>query len=212
MLIDHKTYKKAFSEYLKKGTPILWSVKQERITSRYIWRTRWDDKVRSEHARRDGEVFSWDNPPSGGHPGEDHNCRCWAEPVPEADPLPPIKIRNENLIAGPFGKWGPWVEVFDLSDSEMGRGDDGFTVTHEIDLEFNRRGDGPESTFDVEIIGLGQSEWVTGPGSTTITHSYTLSATAELRAPTCHNLTGTLKARSRAHTLTQSVDARITFR
>ena len=94
----------------------------------------------------------------------------------------------------------------------MGRGDDGFTVTHEIDLEFNRRGDGPESTLGVEIVGLGQSQWVTGPGSTTITQPYTLSATAELRAPTIHNFTGTLKARARARALTQNEDARITFR
>lgn len=27
-----------------------------------------------------GRFFSWDDPPEGGHPGEDHNCRCRAEP------------------------------------------------------------------------------------------------------------------------------------
>ena len=212
MYVDQKIYRKAFLEYLRKGTPIARSIKQGQTTSHYIWRTRQDNKVRSSHAANDGRVFSWDNPPSTGHPGEDYNCRCWAEAVPEADPLPPIKIRNEYLIAGPFGRWGPWVEIFDLADSEMGRGEDGFTVTHEIDLEFNRRGDGPESTFDVEIVGLGQTDWVTGPGSTTITHSYELSGRAELRTPTRHNFTGTLKARARAHTITQNVDARITFR
>jgi hypothetical protein len=46
---------------------------------RYIWRTVGDGKVRSSHAEREGEVFSWDNPPDGGHPGEAPNCRCWAE-------------------------------------------------------------------------------------------------------------------------------------
>ena len=25
-------------------------------------------------------MFSWDNPPAGGHPGTDYNCRCRAEP------------------------------------------------------------------------------------------------------------------------------------
>lgn len=46
----------------------------------YIWRTKKDDKVRSAHAEREGEIFNWHVPPEGGHPGEDYNCRCWAEP------------------------------------------------------------------------------------------------------------------------------------
>ncbi len=50
-------------------------------SSTYIWRTRGDSKVRSEHAARDGQVFSWDDPPEGGHPGEAPNCRCTAEVV-----------------------------------------------------------------------------------------------------------------------------------
>lgn len=45
----------------------------------YVWRCVGDDKTRTTHAERDGQVFSWDNPPEGGHPGEDYNCRCWAE-------------------------------------------------------------------------------------------------------------------------------------
>ena len=45
----------------------------------YIWHTQGDGKVRESHAERDGKVFSWDNPPEGGHPGEGYNCRCWAE-------------------------------------------------------------------------------------------------------------------------------------
>jgi len=47
----------------------------------YIWRTVGDEKVRGSHAARNGKVFQWAKPPEGGHPGEDHNCRCWAEPV-----------------------------------------------------------------------------------------------------------------------------------
>ncbi|MBO6947640.1 MAG: hypothetical protein JJ855_06630 [Rhodospirillales bacterium] len=46
---------------------------------KYIWRTRGDSKVRSEHAERDGKVFEWNNPHEGGHPGEATNCRCRAE-------------------------------------------------------------------------------------------------------------------------------------
>ncbi|MFP4097878.1 MAG: phage minor head protein [Alphaproteobacteria bacterium] len=47
----------------------------------YIWRTVKDSDVRPAHAAREGKIFSWTNPPEGGHPGEDYNCRCWAETV-----------------------------------------------------------------------------------------------------------------------------------
>ena len=48
----------------------------------YIWRSQDDDKVRASHAEYDDQVFLWDAPPAGGHPGEAHNCRCYAEPIP----------------------------------------------------------------------------------------------------------------------------------
>lgn len=51
--------------------------------TRYRWRTAGDERVRPEHAARDGEPFSWDDPPVGGHPGQDYRCRCWADPVVE---------------------------------------------------------------------------------------------------------------------------------
>lgn len=47
----------------------------------YIWRTVGDDRVRPSHRELKGKTFSWDEPPSVGHPGEDVNCRCYAEPV-----------------------------------------------------------------------------------------------------------------------------------
>ena len=48
----------------------------------YIWRTVGDERVRDTHSDNDGKFFSWDNPPAEtGHPGEDFQCRCWAEPV-----------------------------------------------------------------------------------------------------------------------------------
>jgi SPP1 gp7 family putative phage head morphogenesis protein len=50
----------------------------------YVWRTVGDERVRETHEDVDGETFSWDSPPSetdGNHPGEDYQCRCWAEPV-----------------------------------------------------------------------------------------------------------------------------------
>ena len=50
---------------------------------RYRWRTALDERVREEHSRREGKIFSWDDPPDDGHPGEPINCRCYAEPVLE---------------------------------------------------------------------------------------------------------------------------------
>lgn len=54
----------------------------------YIWRTSRDARVRHDHAELDGTTQSWDSPPvvdkaSGrhGHPGDDYQCRCYAEPV-----------------------------------------------------------------------------------------------------------------------------------
>lgn len=65
----------------------------------YIWRTVEDGRVRSlansggysSHARLNGEKFSWKEPPvtvfkgkragETNHPGQDINCRCYAEPV-----------------------------------------------------------------------------------------------------------------------------------
>jgi peptidoglycan hydrolase-like protein with peptidoglycan-binding domain len=46
----------------------------------YIWRSVGDDKVRSSHAALSGTVREWADSPD---PGEDFNCRCWAEPVVE---------------------------------------------------------------------------------------------------------------------------------
>lgn len=47
---------------------------------RYIWRTVNDNRVRPEHEEREGQSFLFSQPPSGGNPGEDIQCRCYAEP------------------------------------------------------------------------------------------------------------------------------------
>lgn len=51
--------------------------------TRYTWRTAGDERVRPEHADRDGVIFAWDDPPEDGHPGYAIRCRCWADPVVE---------------------------------------------------------------------------------------------------------------------------------
>jgi uncharacterized protein with gpF-like domain len=42
--------------------------------------------VRDSHAEYDDQVFRWDEPPAGGHPGQAHNCRCYAEPISPSTP------------------------------------------------------------------------------------------------------------------------------
>jgi SPP1 gp7 family putative phage head morphogenesis protein len=47
----------------------------------YYWRTQMDERVRMEHAQREGKYFRWDSPPPGGHPKMAIRCRCNAEPA-----------------------------------------------------------------------------------------------------------------------------------
>lgn len=47
----------------------------------YVWSTSLDERVREEHAALEGQKFSWSDPPSVGHPGQDFQCRCVAVPV-----------------------------------------------------------------------------------------------------------------------------------
>lgn len=63
----------------------------------YIWRTVGDDKVRSTHAELNGTVRKWADSPD---PGEDYNCRCWAEPISnsiEKEELEPPKIEIPKI-------------------------------------------------------------------------------------------------------------------
>lgn len=63
--------------------------------SEYIWRTALDDRVRPSHEVKEGQRFRWDDPPDTGHPGEDINCRCTAEPV-----LDEIIEETNRILAG----------------------------------------------------------------------------------------------------------------
>ena len=75
-----------------------------KATSHYTWRTAGDEKVRDAHAALAGQVFSWSSPPPGGHPGTEHNCRCWAEPY-YGDPTVPDSllhlVRNRQTVSDP---------------------------------------------------------------------------------------------------------------
>lgn len=54
---------------------------------KFIWRDSGDERVRPLHEDRNGNVYSYDDPPSGELPGEPINCRCYAEPVIDDDLL-----------------------------------------------------------------------------------------------------------------------------
>lgn len=56
----------------------------------YVWTTKRDSKVRPDHARLEGRIINWNDPPvvdlrSGrrAHCGGDYNCRCTAAPLKE---------------------------------------------------------------------------------------------------------------------------------
>jgi len=69
-------------DQMQKFNSALSNARQQSIgVTGYIWRTSQDDRVRETHAEKDGQRFDWNAPPSDtGHPGEDINCRCTAEP------------------------------------------------------------------------------------------------------------------------------------
>lgn len=48
---------------------------------RFIWRTVGDGRVRDSHAYLNGKEFTWADGAGGLYPGDDYNCRCFAEPI-----------------------------------------------------------------------------------------------------------------------------------
>jgi hypothetical protein len=79
-IIETPAYRNAFIQYLRKGVAVERSLTAEHPITHYIWRTQGDGKARSAHAANSGKIFAWNKPPETGHPGEDYNCRCTAEP------------------------------------------------------------------------------------------------------------------------------------
>ncbi len=72
----------------------------------YIWRIVEDGKARAEHAKLNGTVRSFADAPD---PGDDFNCRCWAEPVPRTTANiydPPIEPVYPELVFLPFYRLG----------------------------------------------------------------------------------------------------------
>ncbi len=101
---------------------------EEAGVTHYIWRTVGDDKVRPSHAANDGKVFAWSNPPPTGHPGDDYNCRCQAEPYypldgsdiddPPLNPVyPELLIIPLLRIAKLYNLWSDWVRNRNVSEN-----------------------------------------------------------------------------------------------
>lgn len=56
----------------------------------YVWTTKKDDRVRPDHARLEGRICNWNDPPLAdsrygiyAHPGQTWGCRCEAAPLKE---------------------------------------------------------------------------------------------------------------------------------
>jgi len=71
----------------------------------YVWRTQMDPKVRKAHAALEGKVFSIEDPSSIGHPGNDYNCRCTAEPLPAIAQVieEPLEVKHIRLTCIELG-------------------------------------------------------------------------------------------------------------
>lgn len=72
-------------------------------SGKYIWHTVEDEKVRASHAALNGTVRDWADSPD---PGEEFNCRCWAEPIEEG-----IKPVYPELILIPASKLGRIIKM-----------------------------------------------------------------------------------------------------
>lgn len=75
----------------------------------YIWRCVKDERSRVSHIRMDGAVCFWNEPPAPEddgnhyHPGGIYNCRCFAEPIVDAEDLPnrmKVWINGRLQVAG----------------------------------------------------------------------------------------------------------------
>lgn len=76
----------ARTEVAKAQAAIVQTQSAELGIKQYVWRTVRDEATRDTHARMEGKVCDWDDPPEVEpgkryHPGGIYNCRCYAEPL-----------------------------------------------------------------------------------------------------------------------------------
>ena len=59
-------------------------IRQQQVgIEEYLWVGAMDERERQSHKDNEAESFSWNDPPSTGHPGEEIQCRCFARPIIE---------------------------------------------------------------------------------------------------------------------------------
>lgn len=83
--IGHSTTKRARLIARDQSSKINSALSQQRQQNlgveEYVWLTSDDDRVRDTHKANNGKTFRWDDPPKKtGHPGQDIQCRCVAQP------------------------------------------------------------------------------------------------------------------------------------
>ena len=84
---------------------------------KYIWRTVEDEKVRQGHAEFNRTVRNWSDEPD---PGEEFNCRCWAEPYEENEVYdPPIRPVYPELFLIPALRAKSALNLLELSASKI---------------------------------------------------------------------------------------------
>lgn len=78
----------ARDQVLKLNAQVTQARHQAAGVTQYVWRSSRDERVRSRHKELDGTRQSYAHPPivdprtgRRGHPGDDHQCRCSADPL-----------------------------------------------------------------------------------------------------------------------------------
>lgn len=86
----------------------------EKPDGKYIWRTVGDEDVRPEHAELADTVRSYEDSPD---PGDDYNCRCWAEEVKDKE-----EGFSERLISEVREVDRKWTSLDFINHFYFGRG------------------------------------------------------------------------------------------
>ena len=94
-------------------------IKPKPIPPIYVWRSLGDGKVRSSHQENDGKIFTRDNPPPTGHPGQGYNCRCIAEPYIKGV----TEYGNQTVISDVGEHWQRWNGLSFLGHFWVGGGE-----------------------------------------------------------------------------------------
>jgi SPP1 gp7 family putative phage head morphogenesis protein len=87
--------------------------------TKYRWRGMLDLRERQAHRVREGRIFSYDNPPPDGNPGEPVQCRCVPEPVLDefADLMPERPAPDWEAIGRPPRERRRWGGEYDRTSA-----------------------------------------------------------------------------------------------